>query len=273
MVNVDEANEHNESASMSIITQSRLELFAYFNPSESLRLKQLDKKWVKFFWVFLLIAFLFHGLFFAGNLIRQLNIIDTTPPPLSIEIVAPKGSAPDAGEEKKGEEQKLAPKENVAPKVASTSKSVDQPKVSEKLSPLTKEDLKKPEEKPVSNLKKEEPVKLEEKPNPPSVPEKSAEKSAPTVDADKYADYLKNPKPAYPMGPYREGIEGTVWLRVQVLEDGTVGLLELAQTSGNDELDQSALITVKKWRFKAAVQGGNAAAQFIRIPITFKLHR
>ena len=75
------------------------------------------------------------------------------------------------------------------------------------------------------------------------------------------------------MGPYREGIEGTVWLRVEVLEDGTVGQLQVAQSSGNDELDQSALTTVKTWRFNAAVQGGKAAAQFVRIPITFKLHR
>ena len=257
---------------MSIISQSRLELFPYFNPEEKLRLNRLDKKWVRFFWIFLFIALLFHGMFFVGDLIRRLNIIDTTPPPLSIEIVAPKGSAPDAGEEKKVEESKPEPKEKEAPKPI--PKPADQAKPVEKVPPSPKkEEAPKSEDKPTP--KKEEPPKAEEKapPPPPKVEEKPAEKSAPTVDADKYADYLKNPKPAYPMGPYREGIEGTVWLRVQVLEDGTVGSVELAQTSGNDELDQSALTTVKKWRFKAAVQGGVAAVQFIRIPITFKLHR
>lgn len=259
---------------MSIISQSRLELFPYFNPEEKLRLKQLDKKWVKFFWIFLFIALLFHGIFFLGNLIRRLNIIDTTPPPLSIEIVAPRGSAPDAGEEKKAETPKPEPKQKETPTPTPTPKPADQAKPVEKVPPAPKkEEAPKSEEKPAPVPKKEEAPKQEEKAPPPSVPEKSAEKSAPTVDADKYADYLKNPKPAYPMGPYREGIEGTVWLRVQVLEDGTVGSVELAQTSGNDELDQSALTTVKKWRFKPAVQGGVSAAQFIRIPISFKLHR
>ena len=253
---------------MSIITQSRLELFPYFNPEEALRLKQLDRKWVRFFWIFLFIALLFHGMFFLGNLIRRLNIIDTTPPPLSIEIVAPRGSAPEAAEDKKSEATKPEPKEKEAPKPTPAPKPADQAKPAEKVPPAPKA-----EEKPAPPPKKEEPPKAEEKAPPPKAEEKPAEKSAPTVDADKYADYLKNPKPAYPMGPYREGIEGTVWLRVQVLEDGSVGSVELAQTSGNDELDQSALTTVKKWRFKPAVQGGVSAAQFIRIPISFKLHR
>jgi protein TonB len=257
---------------MSIISQARLELFPYYNPGDSLRLKQLDKKWVKFFWIFLFIALLFHGMFFVGNLIRRLNILDTTPPPLTIEIVAPRGSAPDAGEEKKPEPPLPEQKEKVAPKPLKKSDDPNSPIEKAQPTPKIAEPIKN-EEKPVPPAKKEEAPKPEEKPTPPSIPEKSVEKSAPTVDADKYADYLKNPKPAYPMGPYREGIEGTVWLRVQVLEDGTVGSVELAQTSGNDELDQSALNTVKKWRFKPAVQGGQASTQFIRIPITFKLQR
>ena len=257
---------------MSIISQSRLELFPYYNPGDSLRLKQLDKKWVKFFWIFLFIALLFHGMFFLGNLIRRLNIIDTTPPPLTIEIVAPKGSAPDAGEEKKAVTPEPVQKEKVAPKPLAKSDNPNSPTEKAQPTPKVAEPVK-AEEKPVPPTKKEEAPKPEEKITPPSIPEKTVEKSAPTVDADKYADYLKNPKPAYPMGPYREGIEGTVWLRVQVLEDGSVGSVELAQTSGNAELDQSALTTVKKWHFKPAVQGGVTSTQFIRIPITFKLQR
>jgi len=219
---------------MSIINSARLELFAYFNPEEYSRLKKLDQKWLKFFWIFLFVALSIHGLFFAGNLLKNLSLGDRTPPPLSIEIVAPKGGAADAGVKKPPAEIKEQPKEQVQP---------------------NKGDVAKPT-KPVEQ----------------SIPQtSSADKSAATVDSDKYADYLKNPKPSYPMGPYRAGIEGTVWLRVQVLEDGGVGAVEIAQSSGNDELDQSALTTVKKWRFNAAVQGGKTAAQWVRIPITFKL--
>ena len=220
---------------MSIINTARLELFAYFNPEEFSRLKKLDQKWLKFFWIFLLVALSVHGLFFAGNLLKNLSLGDRTPPPLSIEIVAPKGGAADAGIKKPPAEVKEPPKEQVQPNKGDTAKPVSKP--AEQVIPQTS----------------------------------SVDKSAATVDSDKYADYLKNPKPSYPMGPYRAGIEGTVWLRVQVLEDGGVGSVEIAQSSGNDELDQSALNTVKKWRFNAAVQGGKTAAQFVRIPITFKL--
>ena len=220
---------------MSIISTARLELFAYFNPEELNRLRKLDQKWIRFFWIFLAIALSVHGLFFIGSLLKDLNLRDRTPPPLTIEIVAPKGGAADAGLKKPPAEVKDPPKDQVQQSKGDAAKSVSKP--AEQSIPQTS----------------------------------SADKSAATVDSDKYADYLKNPKPSYPMGPYRAGIEGTVWLRVQVLEDGSVGIVEIAQTSGNEELDQSALTTVKKWRFNAAVQGGKTAAQFVRIPITFKL--
>jgi protein TonB len=220
---------------MSIISSARLELFAYFNPEELSRLKRLDQKWIKFFWIFLIAALSIHALFFVGNLLKNLNLADRSPPPLSIEIVAPKGGAAEPVIKKPPAEVKEPPKEQVQ---------------------QNKSDTAKPVAKPVEQAIPETP---------------SADKSAATVDSDKYADYLKNPKPSYPMGPYRAGIEGTVWLRVQVLEDGSVGTVEISQTSGNDELDQSALAAVKKWRFNAAVQGGKTAAQFVRIPITFKL--
>jgi protein TonB len=228
---------------MSLYSKSRLELYAYFNPQELSRLNKLDEKWTKFLWIFFLVAVLLHALFFVGNVIKNLNLIQKEPPPLSIEIVAPKGSAADASAAKKP--------------IIDTPKPVTQPK-----------------EKPTPKLGDQAKPVVQEPPKPQTIPEKPpADKSAATVDSDKYADYLKNPKPSYPMGPYREGIEGTVWLRVEVLEDGTVGQLQVVQSSGNDELDQSALTTVKTWRFNAAVQGGKAAAQFVRIPISFKLHR
>ena len=227
---------------MSMISQSRLELYAYFNPEELRRLKKLDEKWFKFLWIFVVIAMLLHGVFFLGNMIKNLKFVEKSPPPLSIEIVAPKGGVTNNEVVKKPPVEipkPIQPKEKITPKQGEQAK------------PL-----------------------LQEPPKPQTIPDKSTQdKSAATVDSDKYADYLKNPKPSYPMGPYREGIEGTVWLRVQVLEDGSVGSVEVVQSSGNNELDESAFTTVKKWRFNAAVQDGKAAAQFVRIPITFKLHR
>jgi protein TonB len=242
---------------MSIISSSRLELFAYFNPEEFERLKKLDEKWIKFFWIFLFIALSIHGLFFVGSIIQKLNLLPKTPPPLTIEIVAPKSGVSE-GETKKAPPAPEAKKPTIddvkkpAPEQKKPAEVGDQPKAPPPPAPKVEE------AKPIP-------------PAPVVPPPTTGEKSAPTVDADKYADYSKNPKPRYPMGPYREGIQGTVWLRVQVLEDGSVGTVELAKTSGNDELDESALSTVKKWRFTAAVQGGNAVVQYVRVPITFKL--
>ena len=241
---------------MSILSSSRLELFAYFNPEEFARLKKVEEKWLKFFWIFLFVALAMHGLFFVGSIIQKLNLIPRTPPPLSIEIVAPKSGVSE-GETKKAP----PPPEPKKQTVDDVKKAPAEPK---KPSDPTEQ------QKTQAPPEKVEPVK----PTPPAPvvpPPNVGEKSAPTVDADKYADYSKNPKPRYPMGPYREGIQGTVWLRVQVLEDGSVGTVELSKSSGNDELDESALSTVKKWRFTAAVQGGNAVVQYVRLPITFKL--
>lgn len=221
---------------MSILSSARLELFAYFNPEELKKLRRLEKKWFKVFWIFLLGALALHSLVFVGNILKNLNLNVSSPPPLSIEIVAPKGGLSDPEVKKNPAEVKKAP-----PKEDSTPNKGDK----------------------VNSLKKEAE----------SIPEKQAadDKSAATVDSNKYADYLKNPKPSYPSGPYRAGIEGVVWLRVQVLEDGNVGAVELLKTSGNDELDESALTTVRKWRFTPAVQSGKSAVQWVRIPISFKL--
>jgi protein TonB len=242
---------------MSIINSSRLELFAYFNPEEFARLKKLDEKWLKFFWIFLFVALTLHGLFFVGSIIEKLNLVPNTPPPLTIEIVAPKSNPSD------GETKKSPPP---PPEVKKTT-------IEEAKKPLS-EPKKQPDAKDQPKVPAPVPKVEDTKPTPPAPvapPPTTGEKSAPTVDADKYADYSKNPKPRYPMGPYREGIQGTVWLRVQVLEDGSVGTVELAKTSGNDELDESALSTVKKWHFTPAVQGGSAVVQYVRVPITFKL--
>jgi periplasmic protein TonB len=233
---------------VSISSSARLELYAYFNPEEFARLKKLEEKWVKYFWLFLLIALCLHSLFFFGGIIQKLNLIPRTPPPLTIEIVTPKSATAE-----------------------SETKKVPQPEIKKQTEEQKKPaELKKPAE--VSDQVKTPPKVEEVKPVPQDLPPPSTgEKSVPTVDEDKLVDYAKNPKPHYPMGPYRERIQGTVWLRVQVMPDGSVGSVEIDKTSGNEELDESALSTVKKWRFNPAVKGGNAVAQYVKIPITFKL--
>jgi protein TonB len=137
------------------------------------------------------------------------------------------------------------------------------------------------------------PPQPQQRPTPPKVQEKSpdgvikapAEKPAPaapaqpsastdsvqTVDADYKAAYLNNPKPPYPSFAFQNRQEGTVLLRVHVLPSGEVDDVQLARTSGFDALDDSALQTVKKWKFVPAKQDGKIVDQWVKVPIKFAL--
>jgi protein TonB len=85
------------------------------------------------------------------------------------------------------------------------------------------------------------------------------------------ANYLDNPRPAYPLISKRMGEQGTVQLRVYVNADGNVAKLELKRSSGHAHLDQSAMSTVQNWRFVPARQGSQAIAAWVVVPINFTL--
>lgn len=84
-------------------------------------------------------------------------------------------------------------------------------------------------------------------------------------------NYGINPKPPYPKSARRRGYEGTVLLRVLVLEDGKVGEIELAGPSGYSVLDESALKAVKEWVFIPGKKGGKEISSWVEVPIKFQL--
>ena len=86
-----------------------------------------------------------------------------------------------------------------------------------------------------------------------------------------YARYAGNPKPPYPEEAREKGIEGEVLLRVEVLVDGRVGLIEVKRSSGHEILDQTALSTVKQWKFIPAKRGNGSIPSWVNIPIKFQL--
>jgi TonB family protein len=88
------------------------------------------------------------------------------------------------------------------------------------------------------------------------------------VAAPKYGE---NPKPFYPLEARQKGYQGDVLVRVEVLPNGQVGQVEVERSSGYELLDQSALATVKKWRFIPARKGGVAIPCWVNIPIKFRL--
>jgi protein TonB len=105
----------------------------------------------------------------------------------------------------------------------------------------------------------------------PAAPSSGGVAAAPTADADYKASYLQNPKPPYPPLAFRLKLEGKVTLLAEVGSDGRAGEVRVLTSSGHELLDQSALSTVKQWKFTPARKDGVIVAQAVRIPITFSL--
>lgn len=102
---------------------------------------------------------------------------------------------------------------------------------------------------------------------PPSAPAPPLPMAQPRFNAD----YLDNPKPPYPGLSRRMGEEGEVQLRVHVDANGTAQQVELYRSSGFPRLDQTALDTVRQWRFVPARQGDQAVPAWVIVPIKFSL--
>ena len=110
------------------------------------------------------------------------------------------------------------------------------------------------------------PVAVAPAPAPPPAP---AKVELPSTDAD----YLQNPKPAYPAMSKRLGEQGKVLVRVLIGVDGTAKEAQVKQSSGFDRLDQAALDTVRKWRYVPGKRGGVAEAMWFNVPINFVLEQ
>jgi len=82
---------------------------------------------------------------------------------------------------------------------------------------------------------------------------------------------LNNPKPPYPLSARRQGAEGRVVLRALVLEDGRCAEVRIVRSSGHALLDESALTTVRRWRFLPATRAGTPVTASVDVPIAFRL--
>lgn len=87
-----------------------------------------------------------------------------------------------------------------------------------------------------------------------------------------YPDYRVNPKPSYPVIARRRGYEGTVLLRVWVLETGKVGKIKLQKSSRHKILDKTALEAVENWIFVPGRRNGEPVSSWVTIPIKFQLN-
>ncbi|TAJ18777.1 MAG: energy transducer TonB [Rugosibacter sp.] len=85
------------------------------------------------------------------------------------------------------------------------------------------------------------------------------------------ATYLDNPKPPYPGISRRLGEQGRVVLRIHVTADGLPQIVQIHTSSGYARLDDSALETVRRWKFVAAKLGNEPVAATVLVPIIFSL--
>lgn len=77
--------------------------------------------------------------------------------------------------------------------------------------------------------------------------------------------------PEYPREARRRGLEGRVSLRILVAEDGNVAQVEVAESSGEESLDNAAVDAARQWKFTPATRDGRAVAEWIRVPVRFSL--
>jgi protein TonB len=95
--------------------------------------------------------------------------------------------------------------------------------------------------------------------------------AVPSTPANFNAAYLRNAPPRYPLIARRNGVEGTVRLRVFVSRDGRPTQVQLDQSSGSAALDNAALEAVRNWQFVPARRGQEAIESWVLVPVVFKL--
>lgn len=75
----------------------------------------------------------------------------------------------------------------------------------------------------------------------------------------------------YPRDLRRDGVEGRVVVKAQVLASGQVEVEGLAGSSGFARLDEAALHAARRWRCTPASVNGSAVAMRIAVPVVFRL--
>ena len=78
-------------------------------------------------------------------------------------------------------------------------------------------------------------------------------------------------KPLYPDSARRQGIEGTVVLKLRITERGSVDELQVERSAGHPDLDHAAMDAVRRWRFEPARRSGEPVAVWVLVPVEFKL--
>jgi len=80
-----------------------------------------------------------------------------------------------------------------------------------------------------------------------------------------------NPHPPYPADAFARGQQGLVLLEVLVDEQGRTARVSIFRSSGVTSLDQSAMASVRGWRFDPARRAGRPVSTVVTVPIRFRV--
>jgi protein TonB len=106
---------------------------------------------------------------------------------------------------------------------------------------------------------------------PPAAPTQEQEAALPIVPPRPISGMPDNAVADHAAQADPHHVEGEVILRVEVSATGNLISVAIAQSSGNDVLDQAALLVVRHWRFSPATRGGEPVAGTAEVPIWSRL--
>ena len=101
----------------------------------------------------------------------------------------------------------------------------------------------------------------------PATDEKSAGQTPAVLPDSTRLEVLKSFKAPYPLKAQEEGIQGRVVVKVTISQQGDVVGADVV--SGDPILAESAVNTVKKWKFKPYVRNGKAVQAVMQLPFDF----
>jgi protein TonB len=87
----------------------------------------------------------------------------------------------------------------------------------------------------------------------------------------KEARLLKQVDPEYPREAQREGVEGSIELRLTVKADGKVADIEVVQADPADIFERAAISAVRRWRYEPRREDGVAVDSRTRVRLEFRL--
>jgi len=85
---------------------------------------------------------------------------------------------------------------------------------------------------------------------------------------------IKSVPPVYPEFARKHGVQGEVLLQVEILTDGSVGVIQIKKSllAGPGGLDEAAINAVKQWIFSPAKSDGKPINSWETFPIKFNLN-